>query len=70
MFPKFYSSHNDPLNHTVPFGYIMLHTAQKRTGGGGWGHLKGAVHMAAAIITGLAVKGHGQQVGPTLALAA
>ena len=42
-----------PFKYT--FDNVILHTAQKRfcvsrnggTGGGGWGHPQGAVHMAA-----------------------
>ena len=58
-----------PLDPKLPFGYIILHTVQKRvcahnmrwfciskkggigeggTGGGGWGHPQGDMHMVAA----------------------
>ena len=43
------------LNTKLPFGYIILRSARwfcvsrkDGTGGGGWGHLQGDMHMVAA----------------------
>ena len=48
----------NPLNPKLPFGYIILHTAcyvcwfcvsrKGGTGGDGWGHPQGDMHMVAA----------------------
>ena len=49
--------HLNPLNPKLPFGNIILRTAHARwfcvsrkggTGGGGWGHPQGDMHMVAA----------------------